>query len=205
MPVTFKIESNFGAALEVFEGAIGDLQRFDLKAKPAKGGPPRSLWDRMHTSWIASRKAMFDSVGAAAGTPWLTYSQTGEAEFYAAWKARRIGRETTPLDVLRWPSTDRIYATMTDPANPLHIFRPRPLTVEFGTALPYAAKHNLGLGVAPEYLGGHGIPQRPLMAIGSGLRQSWERDMIDYAIDVGAPIGRKLTAAQAALLPLATT
>ena len=205
--VTLRISSNIPGLEERLDFVVGSLMRFDRPVERARGagGPALSLWDHMASSWRTSRVRMFATLGRDTESPWPTYEQTDERNFYAKWKLALRGREVGGYRTeLRWPDTDRIWRSLCEPSNRYYVDMRTRTTIELGSSLPYAAKHDRGEGYAPQWLGGHRIPRRPLTRIGRWLTGQWERDLIAYADDVGASIGAPLTGAQARLLPFRT-
>lgn len=195
------IRSNSGGLQDRFDLVIGTLGRFDRPVSGPTGGPALSLWDRMARNWTRSRVRMFASLGRDTESPWPTYQQTAEREFYAHWKRAVLGTSRYATE-LRWPETDRVFRSFCEPSNRYYVDNRTPTTIELGSSLPYAYKHDQGVGRAPKSLGGHPIPRRPLTRLGRWLVNEWERDAVDYAVDVGAQIGAPLTGSQARMLPL---
>ncbi len=203
MPARLTLRSNIPGLEERLDYVIGSLSRFDVPVSGPHGGAPQSLWDLIARDWRTSRLRMFATLGRDTESPWPTYEQTAEREFYAHWKRGVLGAVRGPWRTeLRWPETDRIFRGLTEPGNPYYVDARTPTTIELGTSLPYAYQHDRGVGRAPPRLGGHAIPRRPLTRLGRWLTQSIERDLVDYADDIGASIGAPLTGAQARLLPL---
>jgi hypothetical protein len=195
------IRSNLPGAGEVFSAEIKKLDNYGRT--PARGKP--SLWDRFAVSWRSNRKRMFETAGAYVGTPWLSYDQTAERDWYKYYKAivYNNDRPLTLFDVLRWRGSDILMRSFTEKTSP-HYFEERsPLMLALGSSLRYADNHNRGVGVAPSRLGGHPIPWRPLTALGGRLGVAWREDLIDYATDWGVQLGEKLDRNAARLLPLA--
>ena len=202
MPARLTLWSNLHGLTERFDLVIGKLERFDVPVAPPTGGRPLSLWDHMSQSWVRSRVRMFATLGRDTESPWPTYEQTEERHFYKFWKLAVLGREVGGYRTeLRWPETDRIWRSFCEPSNRYHVNAQTRTTLELGSSLPYAAKHDLGIGNAPRHLGGHRIPRRPLTRFGRWLIHEWERDATTYASEIGASIGAQLTGAQARLLP----
>ena len=195
------IRSNLPGAGEVFSAEIKKLDNYGRT--PARGKP--SLWDRFAVSWRSNRKRMFETAGAHAGTPWLSYDQTAERDWYKYYKAivYNNDRPLTLFDVLRWRGSDILMRSFTEKTSPFYFEERSPLMLALGSSLRYADNHNRGVGVAPSRLGGHPIPWRPLTALGGPLGVAWREDLIDYATDWGVQLGEKLDRNAARLLPLA--
>lgn len=190
-------------------GEVADVADFEIrKLEDARTrvGPQRlSLWDRVGASWRESRRRMFETAGVSAGTPWVSYDQTEEGDWYRWWKAIVYGNDATitVMDVLRWRGSDILMRSFVEPTHPDYVQREQAGTVEIGSKLRYAINHDRGIGRAPEQMGGHPIPRRTLTGIGADLRRSIREDLIRYAADFGTQLGDKLDRASARALPLA--
>lgn len=190
--LTLRIETQAGALAEVFEASIPKIADYRT---PAPGRI--SLWDLMGRSWRSSRRWMWQTQGASTGTPWPYYDQTAEADWYRWYKAGVYRRLLSVFDVLRWERGERLRPSMVQRTHPEYIQREGRADLVLGTAVPYARNHDLGIGRAPERMGGHAIPRRPLLAFGGQLRKSWRTDLTGWASAWGAELGEQLTAAEA--------
>jgi hypothetical protein len=188
-----------GGAADVFSAMVPKIA--DYRRRPP--GERDSLFDRMAHTWRTSRATMFRTQGRSTGTPWPTYDQTGEADWYVFYKSIVLDRAIGALDLLRWDGTDRMFRSMTDRTHPWHIDRREPARITLGTRHPGAHQTQTGTGRAPSRLGGHPIPRRPLLGIGDATRQNWREDLIWFARAWGAELGEQLTRAQAGNLPFA--
>lgn len=190
-------------------GEVADVAEFEIRkladARTRVGPQNLSLWDRIGASWRVSRRLMFETAGASAGTPWVSYDQTEEADWYKWWKAIVYGNDATitVMDVLRWRGSDVLMRSFVEQSHPDYVQREQAGAVELGSSLRYAVNHDRGIGRAPEKMGGHPIPRRPLTGVGSDLRRAIRDDLVAYARDFGVALGDKLDRASARLLPLA--
>ena len=114
--------------------------------------------------WLLLRiKQQIESQGQAEGTPWPSLEQSEPR--WAKLKAA-LGADPRPL---RWRpgERERLVPSLINPRHPLHIFAARGDAQVFGTAVPYAARHQNGTGVNPF---GEPIPRRPLVTLSERSR-----------------------------------
>ena len=125
----------------------------------------RPMWDDVAKAWRADMRDRFRTQGASAGTRWPTYRQTDEEQYYQWRKAGILGMTSAQVNrrLLRWaPGRERLFPSLISPAHPEHIDKRTRTSWTGGTLVPYAFRHDKGIGVAPEEQGGHQIPRRPL-------------------------------------------
>lgn len=129
------------------------------------------LWRLVRQDYHDTRRDAFRTLGQSLGTPWPGYVEA-EAQ-YAAIKGRILGYTThqgafraPDSTQLRWSrGRERLYPSLTMPGHPESVFRADPRSAAYGTRVPYAASNERGGGRAPDRLGGHTIPRRPVVAV----------------------------------------
>jgi hypothetical protein len=123
-------------------------------------------WELLRGPWEARGREMFASKGASTGTPWPLYKDTVERNRYVYAKASILKRKVSSLQELRWePGRERLYPSLTDTRDQFAVWDVSPLELRSGTSLGYAGSHNLGIGTAPDWAGGHVTPRRPLLGM----------------------------------------
>ena len=108
------------------------------------------------------------SRGARGGGGWPGYDNEPR---YKAIKAE-IGGGLHMM--LRWqPGRERLYPALVDPSHPEHIYEESTHHVRMGTRVPYAIRHQLGIGVTKH--DGIPTPKRPLIQPTVWDRNAWFR------------------------------
>lgn len=124
--------------------------------------------------WLLLRiKQQIESQGQAEGTPWpaLEQSEPRWAKLKAA-----LGADPRPL---RWlpGERERLVPSLINPRHPLHVWANRGGAQVFGTAVPYAERHQTGTGTNPY---GEPIPKRPLVTLSERSRSRLAQLMAIY-------------------------
>jgi phage gpG-like protein len=118
---------------------------------------------KLHKWMLLRIKQQIESQGQAEGTPWpaLEQSEPRWAKLKAA-----LGADPRPL---RWEpgKRERLIPSLINARHPLHIWAARGDAYAFGTAVPYAGRHQNGTGTNPF---GESIPKRPLVTLGDRSR-----------------------------------
>lgn len=151
MGASITIRDDLGKVRQRIDVAIADVQDF------------RPMFMRLRGAWEARGREMFQTQGRSTGTPWPQYEDTAEREVYRWYKAGVTGRPVQTLRPLTWPGNEVLRPSLTNTRHPLAVFDVRRTSLEAGSAVPYAGAHDRGVGRAPERMGGHVIPRRPLL------------------------------------------
>lgn len=201
------VSSNLPGVEAAFEAAIQGVRRFD-RSRTADGRII-SLWtgagmarQGFGASWRISRALMFRTQGASTGTPWPDY--TADEAQYAAIKGsifgRRVGKATGDLN--RWErGRERLVPSMVRKTHSEYAQTNGRRSASFGTRVPHAGRLHMGIGRAPQSLGGATPPPRPLLGIGRQLRRDWQLDLADFAAQHTSAIGTR--ASKEAILNMA--
>ena len=201
------VASNLPGVADAFEAAVQGVKRFD-RSRTATGRII-SLWSGagmrrqgFGASWRISRALMFRTQGASTETPWPDY--TAAEQQYAAIKGsifgRRVGRSTGDLN--RWErGRERLVPSMVRKSHSEYAQREGRRSASFGTNVPHAGRLHMGIGRAPQHLGGATPPPRPLLGIGRQLRRDWLLDLADFAAQHTSAIG--VRAGRAGILAMA--
>lgn len=157
----------------------------------------RSLWPRIHRRWVDSRRSLFARGGAYDGGRRWRYT-LAERRQYVAIKSSLTGLSyaSTTQTVLRWPGSDRLMGSFIHTTDPHHVYSTTKDTATMGSSLPWAASNQFG-GRAPKWLGGHRVPARDMLRIGPDLKESMERDAVDYIAEQIDLTEERVTAAAA--------
>jgi phage gpG-like protein len=150
--VSLTVTDDLGRIVSRLETAIAGVDDF------------RPMWRRLAPAWEARGREMFRTQGRSTGSPWPQYEDTAEREFYQWYKAGILRRDVTQLRPLTWtPGREVLRPSFESVRHPAAVYDARRRTLEVGSAVPYAGDHNAGRGRAPERMGGHAIPRRPLL------------------------------------------
>lgn len=153
--VSLTVTDDLGRIVSRLETAIEHVEDF------------RPMWRRIQPAWEARGREMFRTQGRSTGTPWPSYDQTIERAFYLPWKSGVTGRSPESLMPLRWPGNREVLApSLMSTRDPYAVYRYGRTRLVAGTDVPYAGNHDRGVGRAPERMGGHAIPRRPLLGFG---------------------------------------
>lgn len=94
---------------------------------------------------IPSTKAQFQTQGRHGGSPWPDYTTAEHKSGYVAMKRSVTG--ASPI-LMRWtPGHERLYPSLTKRVHPSGIRKAQKDGLQFGTTLPYALKHQRGIGL----------------------------------------------------------
>jgi len=175
------ITDSVGNVVQAMESALEGVKDF------------RPLWARLRVPWEKSRRLMFGTNGASTGVRWPLPSQTQERERYVYIKARILKSSVERMDdiVLQWDpeSAQRLRPSLINTRNPAAVWRPGKTELVMGTSIPYADKHDQGLGRAPGWAGrfgvGYPIPRRPLLRFGIDFERDTVQALGDFAADIG--------------------
>lgn len=187
------VTNNLGQVIEALESAIVGCSDF------------RPLWEDLRVPWEQSRRLMYLTRGRSTGAPWPSYGATSEADWYVWYKAAVMDitiEQPSDLDkwMLAWKGAhERLRPSLTDTRARFAIWRPEPLSLTMGSRAPGAAQNNDGTGTAPRRMGGHPIPERPLLRFGRPFVADTGRAMGNHAARIAATVGRTrsgLTTAQ---------
>jgi len=201
------VASNLPGVSDAFEAAVEGVKRFD-RSKTAEG-KVIGLWsgrgmrrDGFGASWRRSRALMFRTQGASTDTPWPDYTE--QEQQYAAIKGalfgRRVGKASGDLN--RWErGRERLVPSMVRRTHSEYVQDERRRSATFGTSVPHAGRLHMGIGRAPQHLGGATPPPRPLLGLGRILRRDWLLDLADFTASHTAAIG--VRASKAAILDMA--
>lgn len=172
------IRTGAGAAADRLELFVAGLE--DWSVRPPDGG--RNFWESARDVWHWSRLQMYATMNASEGDMWPDYDATAEKDRYVAVKAAILGvsQEAVRRTVLRWPGVDRLFGGLTSPSHPDAIFLSSATRGEYATATPWAGANDRGEGLAPEWLGGHPIPRRPLTQVGPATMTRFEETALRY-------------------------
>ena len=184
-----------GEAVQTLEACIrgaGDWSGFWSD----KNGP-------IATAWAESRRAMFASQGRSTGTPWPDYTKD-ERKYYVPVKRYVTGKKVTKADLLRWEgkglepgAKERLMPAMGMTSHREFIFRVDGNVATMGTSVPYARKHNLGVGAyLRKWKTKKGVkvvpvqtPRRPLLAFGRPFMLAVRGELERVALKTGGKIG----------------
>ena len=185
-----------GAAVETLEACIrgaGDWSGF----WGDKGGP-------ISTAWAASRRDMFLTQGKSTGTPWPAYTPL-ERKYYLPVKAWLTGlHKVDKTGLLRWDGRgpeptgkERLFPGMVLTSNREYVYQVSGNVATMGTKVPYARKHNLGVGAyVRKWRTKRGIkaipvptPRRPLLAFGRPFMLAVQNELEQTALKTGGKIG----------------
>jgi len=113
----------------------------------------------VYTAFSNWQKKVFESEGrAATGSSWPEYS--GAEKSYASWKRDNVGGD---ISLLRWATNnERLFPSLTRKGAEYNVARVTDTGWEWGTSLPYAHKHQRGVGRSTAW-GKYPIPQRKFM------------------------------------------
>ena len=136
----------------------------------------RPAFDEIHRDFYKRViPEQFSSEGARGGQPWVGYENE---PVYRYIKSKILNAATFPI--LRWAKTsgkpqpgERLYPSLVDPQNKDHVYRKTKRTFSFGTKVPYAIKHQLGIGTVP-----HDkvpLPKREIIRITDADKLRWSR------------------------------
>lgn len=214
--VSFSITTNAGKVADVFEAAVvgvGDYRRVP-KIKGPRGedqGLGFSLWDRIYSDLLETRRSLFLTQGLTEGESWPGY--TPQEKRYVAVKGRLLGWRITEHDQLRWQPgvRERLFPSVTQARHRYGIgWRPAErtkLSFQFGSKAPGAENHETGTGTAPKWAwpksGRYTIPKRPFLTIGARTRGRFEQSATAWAAQWQAEIG--LRTAEISETTIATT
>jgi hypothetical protein len=192
--ITMKDET--GAAVQTLEACIrgaGDWSGFWAD----KDGP-------IAKAWATSRRTMFVSQGRSTGTPWPDYTKL-ERKYYVPVKKAVTGRsQVTKASLLRWDGTgpeptakERLFPAMSQTSHREFVYRVEGNVATMGTSVPYARKHNLGLGAYNRrWRTKKGVkviavptPKRPLLEFGRPFINSVRDELKAVAIKSGGKVG----------------
>lgn len=179
---SISVTDNMGQLIERIDSAIVGCEDFT------------PFWAMMRRPWEISRRRMYDTQGKYTDTPWPTYDQTDEKRFYVWWKAGVLDIDIDSASdlnrlVLRWTRNERLYPSIVDTRNKHAIWRPEPKSLTIGSTAPGAAQNNGGIGNAPEFMGGHPIPTRPLFSFGRAFTQEVGQLQSAFAGQVSRQLG----------------
>ena len=185
-----------GAAVQTLEACIrgaGDWSGFWAD----KDGP-------IAKAWAASRQQMFLTQGRSTGTPWPDYTKL-ERKYYVPVKKAVTGRaQVTKTSLLRWDGTgpepsvkERLYPAMSMTTHREFVYRVTGNEAAMGTSVPYARKHNLGLGAYHRrWRTKKGVkviavptPKRPLLEFGRPFTNAVRDELEAIAIKSGGKVG----------------
>jgi hypothetical protein len=146
------------------------------KRYPSSG--PKGLWSMCGGVYREQWRVLFETQGQSSGRPWPQYGDTPEGRDidgskgrYGRFKAHKI-RDTRPL---HFGGRERLLPSLaTVTGDTISEATCRPLGSTYGTRLAYAVNHDQGVGRAPEWAGGYGIPLRPLVVYTAQI----ERDLV---------------------------
>lgn len=150
----------------------------------------RPAFDRIHEDFTSTvMPQQFASQGARGGSRWVGYQNE---PVYAKIKKYRLG-VTEPI--LRWArssgppeSGERLYPSLVNPTHPDHVYEATNTTFRIGTRVPYAIKHQLGIGTTK--YDKVPLPQRKIIDITPADRLRWARILQTYFMDAVGPGGR---------------
>ena len=185
-----------GKAVQTLEACIrgaGDWSGFWAD----KSGP-------ISQAWADSRRAMFLSQGRSTGTPWPDYTAK-EKKYYAPIKAWLTGHgRISKANLLRWDGTgsepsanERLFPSMALTTHREYVYKVSGNVATMGTAVPYARKHNLGVGAyLRKWKTKKGLkvipiptPQRQLLAFGRPFIGAVRNELERVALKSGGKIG----------------
>lgn len=137
------------------EDGLDRLQReLDEMGERARGWTDTA--PRVHDFLLTRQRELWETQGASEAKPW-----PGLPPKWAALK-KALGVDPRPL---RWEPgvRERLFPSLTDPRHRLHVFEVvNREEVRFGTAVPYASRHDQGQGKNPF---GETIRERPLATL----------------------------------------
>jgi len=147
---------------------------------------------------------MFVSQGRSTGTPWPDYTKQ-ERKYYVPVKKAVTGLpQVTKAHLLRWDGTgpepsakERLFPAMSQTSHREFIYRVAGNEATMGTSVPYARKHNLGIGVYNRrWRTKKGVkviavptPKRPLLEFGRPFTNSVRDELKAVAIKSGGKVG----------------
>mgnify|MGYP003121082484 CR=1 FL=1 len=138
----------------------------------------RPAFERLHDDFTGRiMPEQFATEGARAGARWQGYDNE---PVYRYVKSRILNTRTFP--VLRWATRpgppqagERLYPSLVEQGHPLHVGRITRTSFSFGTRVPYARKHQLGIGIVP--YDKVPLPQRKIINLNKDDRLRWARIM----------------------------
>ncbi len=169
--------------LAIARGAIKDLRPAwkaihngrpsDPLLKASRTGPQVQSFTRI-------MELQFKTKGRRGGTPWVGYDNEPR---YRPIKFLLGGG----LDnILRWtPGRERLFPSLTNVSHADHVFKAGRRSVVMGTSVPYAIRHQKGLGVTK--FDKIRTPKRPIIALTKRDVRGWARAIqrhIQRAVDV---------------------
>lgn len=150
--------SNVRYSVRGSKRANDSLQRFALDDEKFIEGADRIF---RYVKLITKRN--FESESSGMGGRWPGY--TGDERIYGIIKKVLIGRQHGSR-LLRWaPGMERLFPSLTDNQHPDQITRVDGRTIIYGTAVPYAYKHQIGSGLGPKWAGSPRIKQRRFLSL----------------------------------------
>ena len=131
-----------------------------LEAAMRNAGDWSKFWEdrngRISKLWAKSRQDMFATEGASTGPAWPKYTRQ-EQRYWLPIKRWSLGVKTIQTGgILRWTKSprnaaaaphERLYPSLCSITHPQYIYQVNGTRTTLGTAVPYAANHNLGRGV----------------------------------------------------------
>ena len=192
--------------IEVFDSSGKMVQALEAGIRGISDWAP--FWadksGMVSTAWAKSRKVMFQTQGASTGSPWPAYTPR-EKRYYLPVKRYILGVRTlnTQGGILRYTSTpsnslpqpnERLYPAMVSITDPHYVYQVNGDTVNMGTSLSYAARHNNGTGVWTRRWGRKKAivvptPRRPLTRLSKEFSEDVRQALISTAIVQGGKLG----------------
>jgi hypothetical protein len=119
-----------------------------------------ALGPQVHDFLIQKQIALFASEGSSEGVAWPKYA--GNDWIYGIFKRAILG-PTYGKRLLRWePGRERLFSSLVSSKHPEHIWQVEKQKFTFGTSVPYAYKHQKGVGRGPF---GERIPKREMAVL----------------------------------------
>lgn len=185
MSVRFTITDSSGEVVDALRATIDGLSDF------------RPMFDALRPEWYASRRMMFDTLGADSDTPWPRYEETPEDRRYVYVKAAILGDRggrTPSTDILQWGGPNRLRrAVQGESSEGTWVSESSAATVTVD--VPYASNHDEGRGTAPEWAWPRGVPyttpHRRIMSPAGSFAGSFADVVSGFVGESGGAIGLK--------------
>lgn len=141
----------------------------------------KDVWETLE-NW---QLRVFETAGKAAGQSWPNY--TRKESTYVGFKFQTLlenGLTSPDPPLLRWArGRERLWPSLTGRGSGKKSDEVREELSdgwEFGTAVPYAAKHQYGQGTAPDAWGGYSIPKRTFLNVTPKVASDLKDVLLDF-------------------------
>ncbi len=161
-------------------GVDGPVAKLGLAAD--RVGDLRPVWNVLHAgrnsdpllkggggkSFVSMVAEQYRTKGRRGGTPWPGYDGEPVYKIIKVKFGGGLGR------MLRWrPGRERLYPSLISPGHAEHIYRTKRHEMVVGTAVPYAVRHQRGIGVQP--FDNVPLKKRPLIVMTRNDFRGWIR------------------------------